>query len=118
MLFRFIHSEQVLCFWIVRLLFRRCTYFPSHRIVLIEGLYTFLSISPWNEAGILLDERWYLKVDIDEAKRRLVKRHVLTGVTKDWDEAVLRAEENDMPSEWILYLDLDCQTDLYWPIDF
>ncbi|KAF9007882.1 P-loop containing nucleoside triphosphate hydrolase protein [Cyathus striatus] len=71
---------------------------PYHRIVIIEGLYTFLSISPWNEGGILLDERWFVQVDIEEAQRRLVKRHVVTGVTKDHEEAVWRAEENDMPN--------------------
>ena len=48
----------------------------------------------------MLDERWFLKVDIDEAQRRLVKRHVLTGVTKDMDEAIWRAEQNDMPSAY------------------
>ncbi|KAF8060818.1 P-loop containing nucleoside triphosphate hydrolase protein [Lyophyllum atratum] len=71
---------------------------PCDRIVIIEGLYPFLSISPWNEAGILLDERWYIHVDIDEAQQRLVKRHLVTGVAKDPKEAVWRAEENDMPN--------------------
>ncbi|KAL4254946.1 P-loop containing nucleoside triphosphate hydrolase [Abortiporus biennis] len=51
--------------------------FPTHRIVVIEGLYTFLSIEPWKEA---------------------VKRHVESGVAKDWDEAVWRARENDRPN--------------------
>ncbi|GLB36756.1 putative P-loop containing nucleoside triphosphate hydrolase protein [Lyophyllum shimeji] len=71
---------------------------PNDRIVIIEGLYTFLAIPPWNEAGLLLDERWYFEVDIEEAQRRLVQRHVATGVTKDLEEAVWRAEENDMPN--------------------
>jgi pantothenate kinase len=71
---------------------------PYHRIVIIEGLYTFLSIEPWNEAGLLLDEKWFIQVDIEEAQRRLVKRHVVSGVAGDLEEAVWRAEENDMPS--------------------
>ncbi|KAJ3509129.1 hypothetical protein NLJ89_g5380 [Agrocybe chaxingu] len=71
---------------------------PYHRIVIIEGLYTFLSIEPWSEAGLLLDERWFIEVDLDEARRRLVGRHVLTGVTKDAREAEWRADENDMPN--------------------
>lgn len=71
---------------------------PRHRVIIIEGLYTFLSIGPWREGGALLDERWFLEVDVDEAQRRLVKRHVVSGVAKDLEEAVWRAEESDMPS--------------------
>ena len=74
-----------------------------HRIVIIEGLYTFLSIDPWKEAGELLDGRWLIQIDFEEAKRRLVKRHVLTGVAKDEKEANWRAEENDMPSMCYMY---------------
>ncbi|KAG5651098.1 hypothetical protein H0H81_009854 [Sphagnurus paluster] len=72
--------------------------YPHHRVIVIEGLYTFLSIPPWNQAGLLLDERWYIEVDIDVAKERLVQRHVMTGVARDHDEAVWRSEENDIPN--------------------
>lgn len=71
---------------------------PHHRIVLIEGLYTFLSIMPWSEAGAMLDERWFIDVGIDVASHRLVKRHVVSGVARDMQEAVWRAEESDIPS--------------------
>ncbi|KAF5338239.1 hypothetical protein D9758_012848 [Tetrapyrgos nigripes] len=71
---------------------------PHHRIVVIEGLYAALCVDSWADAGSLLDERWYLRVDIEEAQRRLVKRHVVSGVAKDHEEAVWRAEENDMPN--------------------
>jgi len=74
--------------------------FPHHRIVVIEGLYTHLSIDPWREAAELLDERWFLDVAVEDAERRLVKRHVTSGIVKDWDDGVRRAQENDMPSEW------------------
>ena len=72
--------------------------YPHHRIVIIEGLYTFLAIDPWSEGGLLLDERWFIQVDPLEARRRIVKRHVLTGVAKDLKEAEWRADENDGPS--------------------
>jgi pantothenate kinase len=75
------------------------TIHPSDRIVVIEGLYTFLNLEPWAEAGKLLDERWLIELDEEEARERLVKRHVLTGVTKNLEEAYRRADENDMPSE-------------------
>ncbi|KAF9560285.1 P-loop containing nucleoside triphosphate hydrolase protein [Agrocybe pediades] len=69
-----------------------------HRIVIIEGLYVFLNIEPWQSGGRLLDERWFLEIDEQEARERIVKRHVLTGVAKDSFEAGWRADENDMPN--------------------
>jgi len=72
---------------------------PHHRIVIIEGLYVFLAIHPWSDGGLLLDERWFIQVDPKEARRRLVGRHVLTGVAKDLEEANWRADENDIPSK-------------------
>ncbi|KAH8116293.1 P-loop containing nucleoside triphosphate hydrolase protein [Phellopilus nigrolimitatus] len=71
---------------------------PHHRLVVIEGLYTFLSIDPWRAVGEMLDERWFIDIGIEEASRRLVKRHVITGVAKDLEEAIWRAEENDKPN--------------------
>lgn len=75
------------------------TVYPHHRIVIIEGLYAILAIQPWNEASLLLDERWFVEIDPSQARRRLVERHVLTGVTKDREEAVWRADTNDGPSQ-------------------
>lgn len=72
---------------------------PSHRIVLIEGLYVFLSIEPWRVAGELLDERWFVDVNLEDAKTRIVKRHVETGVTSTAELAKERAEQNDFPSK-------------------
>ncbi|KAI0638933.1 P-loop containing nucleoside triphosphate hydrolase protein [Trametes polyzona] len=72
--------------------------YPHHRLVIIEGLYTFLSIAPWSAAAELLDERWYIDISEEEAERRLVVRHVRTGVAKDMEEAIWRSRENDAPS--------------------
>jgi pantothenate kinase len=74
---------------------------PHHRIVIIEGLYTFLGVEPWGEAGRILDERWWVNCEEEAARKRLVKRHVVTGVAASWDEAERRADENDMPSEYL-----------------
>jgi pantothenate kinase len=71
---------------------------PHHRIIVVEGLYTLLSIEPWCQGGKLFDERWFIDVDVVEARRRLIDRHVVTGVAKDREEAVTRADTNDMPS--------------------
>ncbi|KAI0666211.1 P-loop containing nucleoside triphosphate hydrolase protein [Trametes maxima] len=72
--------------------------YPYHRLLIIEGLYTFLSIPPWSEAAKLLDERWYIEIGEEEAERRLVIRHVRTGVAKDMEEAAWRSRENDAPN--------------------
>ena len=69
-----------------------------HRVVLIEGLYVFLNVEPWSVAGHLLDERWFLEVDVEVARKRLVQRHVKSGVTDNLEDAMLRARDNDMPS--------------------
>lgn len=79
--------------------------YPHHRLVVIEGLYPFLSIEPWVEAGRLLDERWWVELGEDEARTRLVTRHILSGVAKDLEEADWRARENDAPSEFDATLD-------------
>ena len=55
---------------------------PRHRIVVIEGLYCFLSIGAWKEAGEMLDERWLTTVDFDEATERIIDRHVTSGVAR------------------------------------
>ncbi|KAI9461131.1 hypothetical protein HD554DRAFT_1534055 [Boletus coccyginus] len=68
---------------------------PSHRIVVIEGLHTMLDVDPWHRAAALMDERWWIQIDPIRARTRLVTWHVQTGVAKDMDEAVWRAENND-----------------------
>ena len=71
---------------------------PYHRIVIIEGLYVFLAIEPWKKASLMLDERCLIEVDAQDARERLIARHVVSGVAKDISEANWRAEENDIPS--------------------
>lgn len=74
------------------------TILPRHRLIIIEGLYTFLSIEPWAEAGKALNERWWVEISEEDAEKRLVPRHVESGVAKDLTEAVWRARENDAPN--------------------
>ncbi|KAL6298167.1 P-loop containing nucleoside triphosphate hydrolase protein [Sparassis latifolia] len=72
--------------------------FAHNRIVLIEGLYTFLGITPWRTAAEMLDERWWIDVSEEEAQKRLVARHVESGVAKELEEAMWRSRENDAPN--------------------
>ena len=47
---------------------------------MIEGLYCFLSVGAWKEAGEMLDERWLATVDFEKATERIIDRHVASGV--------------------------------------
>ena len=48
-----------------------------------------------------MDERAWVEIDPARAKTRSVKRHVQTGVGRDVDEAIWRAENNDEDSECV-----------------
>ncbi|KAJ2980649.1 hypothetical protein NUW58_g6891 [Xylaria curta] len=41
-------------------------------------------------------ERWFVDVDFEVARRRLVVRHVKAGIASDEEEARKRADENDL----------------------
>ncbi|KAI0972455.1 P-loop containing nucleoside triphosphate hydrolase protein [Xylaria arbuscula] len=69
---------------------------PGHRIVVFEGNYVVLDKEPWREAAGLMDECWFVDVDFEVARRRLVARHVKAGIAKDEEEARKRADENDL----------------------
>ena len=69
---------------------------PTMRIIIFEGNYLSLNKTPWNEAASLMDELWFVKVDESVAKRRLIERHVRTGVTENEEAAAKRAEESDL----------------------
>ncbi|CRK14411.1 hypothetical protein BN1723_008356 [Verticillium longisporum] len=69
---------------------------PAHRIVVFEGNYVALDRPVWRDAAALMDELWFVDVDFDVARRRLVKRHVRAGIASDEQDADRRARENDL----------------------
>jgi pantothenate kinase len=71
---------------------------PSHRIVVIEGNYIQLTIPPWDEATRLLDEKWFITVERDVARGRVITRHLVAGIAKTEEEAGKRFDENDWPN--------------------
>lgn len=72
---------------------------PHNRIIVIEGLYTLLNISPWKEATDLLDERVWIDCKPDIARERLVARHVRTGVEATVEAARARGESLSFAAE-------------------
>lgn len=53
---------------------------PSNRIILIEGLYLHVSEKPWSDIYALCDESWFMQCELEAAAKRVVSRHVLSGL--------------------------------------
>lgn len=70
----------------------------SARVVIMEGNYLSLGSGAreWKQAAEMMDELWFVEVDFDIAKQRLVKRHVASGIASNEAEAAKRADENDL----------------------
>ena len=69
---------------------------PTTRILIFEGNYLSLDREPWREAAGLMDELWFVEVDFEVARRRLVGRHVKAGIARTEEEAERRVKENDL----------------------
>ncbi|KAJ4337357.1 hypothetical protein N0V87_004680 [Didymella glomerata] len=69
---------------------------PSVRIVIFEGNYCSLNHGPWKDAADLMDELWFVDVDFQVARKRLIHRHVKAGIARNEEEAAKRADENDL----------------------
>lgn len=51
---------------------------PLHRVVIIEGLYSLLDISPWKEAAELMDAKVWIECPRDVTRERLVSSALYT----------------------------------------
>lgn len=64
---------------------------PQTRLVVTEGNYLLLEDGPWAKVRALLDEVWYIDVDDELRRRRLVERHMRFGRSEqaamDWVES-------------------------------
>ncbi|MEJ8811517.1 nucleoside/nucleotide kinase family protein [Variovorax ureilyticus] len=56
---------------------------PQTQLVITEGNYLLLREGPWAGAAPLLDEVWYVDVDDDLRRERLVRRHEQFGRSRD-----------------------------------
>ena len=68
----------------------------TSRVIFFEGNYLSLDKEPWNQAAKMMDELWFVDVDFEVARKRLIKRHVKAGIARDEEEADRRARENDL----------------------
>lgn len=66
------------------------------RIVVVEGNYLLLNKAPWDQCRAFFDLTVFLRCDTDELERRLIKRWLDHGLTKE--AASARARSNDIPN--------------------
>jgi pantothenate kinase len=69
---------------------------PDVRILILEGNWLLLDESPWLAISKLVDDTWFVDVDPQLALTRVAKRHLASGIEKNWARALLRAQTNDM----------------------
>ncbi|KAF7555868.1 hypothetical protein G7Z17_g1845 [Cylindrodendrum hubeiense] len=68
---------------------------PTTKIVVFEGNYVCLDREPWRSAAQLMTELWFVEVDREVARKRLVKRHVASGICQDEQAARERIRTTD-----------------------
>ena len=65
-------------------------------LVILEGNWLLLDQDPWSEISKLVDDTWFVDVDDEVALERVAKRHLASGIEKDWESAVFRTQSNDL----------------------
>lgn len=56
---------------------------PESTLVITEGNYLLLDQAPWTQVRALLDEAWFVEVDDELRRSRLVQRHERFGRTPE-----------------------------------
>ncbi|MCJ1264575.1 hypothetical protein MMC22_004448 [Lobaria immixta] len=69
---------------------------PTARVIIFEGNYLSLNKGLWKESAAMMDELWFVQVDFETARQRLVKRHINAGIARDEADANKRVTENDL----------------------
>ncbi|MGV0794438.1 nucleoside/nucleotide kinase family protein [Mycolicibacterium sp. XJ1819] len=67
---------------------------PYARFVVTEGNYLLDDDEPWPSARELLDEVWFVDVDPEQRRRRLIARHVEFGKSPEAAQAWVRAVDD------------------------
>jgi pantothenate kinase len=60
---------------------------PEHQVVVTEGNYLLDAEAPWPDVRRALDEVWFVELDDDLRRERLVERHVTFGKTREEAQA-------------------------------
>ncbi len=69
---------------------------PQTPLIIVDGNYLLLRREPWSRIKPLLDETWYLDLDLDKCMDRVRNRHVAGGTSSDLADT--RIKTNDRPN--------------------
>ena len=65
-------------------------------IVLFEGLYVLCEDLPWARISSLVNERWFVEIEPEVGRQRVIRRFLESGIEPDLDAATTRYDENDI----------------------
>lgn len=68
---------------------------PKDKLVVVEGLYLSLDQDIWRDCSSLFDESWFIDIDRELAVKRVIERHLKSGVAKSREDADKRARGSD-----------------------
>lgn len=68
---------------------------PDTNIIIVEGNYLLLDEPGWRDLADLVDYRVFVDTDLQEARDRTAKRHVLAGIEKTLEDGYRRVDSND-----------------------
>ncbi|POW12560.1 hypothetical protein PSTT_04299 [Puccinia striiformis] len=78
---------------------RQIAILPTHKIIILEGLYTSLQSNPaWKQASLMIHTPIRIDVHPDIARLRLVNRHLVSGICDHRSQAEQRVDSNDGPN--------------------
>ncbi|MHC4307996.1 MAG: nucleoside/nucleotide kinase family protein [Planctomycetota bacterium] len=72
------------------------TILPCNQLIIVEGNYLLLNISPWNTIRTKMNEVWYIDTPLKTVKERLLHRHIAGGAGKD--KAERKVTSVDLPN--------------------
>ncbi|ETS82645.1 hypothetical protein PFICI_04521 [Pestalotiopsis fici W106-1] len=90
---------------------------PTVSTVILEGNWLLYDEEPWRQINQLVDESWFVDVDVQVAKARIARRHVESGVETTLEAALARAEANDIPNGDEVRGKLMAPTITVWSVD-
>lgn len=64
-------------------------------IIILEGNYLLLDITKWKEISELVDVTVFVDVDVECARARVAKRHVVAGIEDTFEKGLARFDAND-----------------------
>ncbi|OOF99372.1 hypothetical protein ASPCADRAFT_137767 [Aspergillus carbonarius ITEM 5010] len=64
-------------------------------IIILEGNYLLLNEENWRDVSQLVDYRIFVDADVQEARERVARRHVIAGIEKTLEDGFRRVDSND-----------------------